>query len=283
MYLIYEKDLSLIEVTSTSNGVLTKWYDERNKLFIKTSSKITDDKYHIESYMECIAYEIGKLLGVNLVEYWLDTLKIKDKIIDVCVSKDYRVRLGVTSVLTAKELLIKNNVTSRSQRYKTLTTYYPDTKTEIDKMIVFDYLIANYDRHMRNIEFYRTSNGKILMSPLFDNGSSLLADWSTEEDLDDLLNSEELYEENIINSSTPSKCFTHEHSTEIMLVNKSVLSQLNFNIGEEDIKKILNRYSKFISNNRVELITKLLLTRLSKLKKLSNTESRPSWDNFFNT
>jgi serine/threonine-protein kinase HipA len=129
---------------------------------IKTSAFNNETKtYHVEAVMECLASDIGRLIGVTIVDYWLD---------------------------------------------------------ELDRLIVFDYLIDNYDRHMRNVELLSMEDGSVRLAPLFDNGSSLLADWVTEQDLPDLEESEELFEEHIINAETQSKCFAHDHRAELMLV-----------------------------------------------------------------
>ena len=53
----------------------------------------------------------------------------------------------------------------------------PDAKLQIDKMIVCDYIIANYDRHYRNFGAIRDINTLkwIGIAPIFDSGSCLWA------------------------------------------------------------------------------------------------------------
>jgi len=53
----------------------------------------------------------------------------------------------------------------------------PDAKLRIDKMLVCDYIIANYDRHYRNFGAIRNSVklNWIGIAPIFDSGSSLWA------------------------------------------------------------------------------------------------------------
>ncbi|MBS4884913.1 MAG: hypothetical protein KHZ85_09140 [Amedibacillus dolichus] len=55
----------------------------------------------------------------------------------------------------------------------------PNAKEQIDKMIVCDYIIANYDRHYRNFGAIRNVNTLewIGIAPIFDSGSSL---WATQ-------------------------------------------------------------------------------------------------------
>lgn len=47
-------------------------------------------------------------------------------------------------------------------------------QTEIERMIAFDYLIANRDRHGANIEVLRSEDGSVRLAPIFDNGLSLI-------------------------------------------------------------------------------------------------------------
>lgn len=57
----------------------------------------------------------------------------------------------------------------------------PNAKLQINKMIVCDYIIANYDRHYRNFGAIRNVNTLewIGIAPIFDSGSSLWATQST--------------------------------------------------------------------------------------------------------
>lgn len=90
--MIYLDHLKELDNTESSIGVIRKWYDEKNFRYIKASSlDKSDNNYHIEAIMECIAYEIGLILGIDIVPYWMDKLYISElEIIDVCVSEDYR-------------------------------------------------------------------------------------------------------------------------------------------------------------------------------------------------
>jgi hypothetical protein len=164
--MIYLDQLKEMDNSESSIGVIRKWYDETNSRYIKASSvDKSGKKYHIEAIMECIAYEIGQLLGIDVVPYWLDKLYISEnEIIDVCISEDYRLKRSVKSVVSANSYLLKMNdgVISRNERYERLTSISEKMKLDIDKMIVFDYLIDNYDRHLRNIEIVLLNDGTCL-------------------------------------------------------------------------------------------------------------------------
>lgn len=59
------------------------------------------------------------------------------------------------------------------------TLNIPNTKIQIDKMIICDYIIANYDRHYRNFDAIREINTLkwVGIAPIFDSGNSL---WATQ-------------------------------------------------------------------------------------------------------
>lgn len=262
---------SLGELNSSisDEGVVEKWYDEKNKLYIKTSRYLKGSRvYGTEAVMECVAYEIGKLLNVNVVPYRLDSItKKNNKNVLVCVSQDYRSLVGATARVSARKFLSKLgklSLNSRSDRYYSLINKYPHLRLELDKMIVFDYLIDNTDRHLNNFEFYTRGND-VYLSPLFDNGSSLLSDWYREDDLADLKSSKELFDDHIRYAETQSKCFAHQHSSELSLVDRSVFSHINMLIEVKEFDSILSKYSNYLSPLRVELISMLLKTRYNNI------------------
>ncbi len=267
--LLYEKDLHPLATAASSAGVMLKWYDRVQHTFIKTSSVINGD--HIEAIMECIASEIARLMGVRVLHYHLDILQLNDgQQKRVCVSADYRVSLQTSESISAQLFLISKEVdwTRRQPRYGALIHSFPHIRNDLDKMIAFDYLIDNYDRHMRNIELFRDCEGNVHLAPLFDNGSSLLADLLTEDDLFDLRSDETLYEEHMVLGQTPSKCFAHEHSTELLLIDHSVLSELHLDWSSNDIHNVTEQYSEYLSPLRRALIREMIDARLQTLRRL---------------
>lgn len=262
-------DLREMDNSESSIGVIRKWYDELNSNYIKASSlDKSNNRYHVEAIMECIAYEVGQLLGVDVVPYWLDKLYIsKKEIIDVCVSKDYKSARKVKSAISAHSYLLKEHSgsVSRKERYELIASISKNVKQDLDKMILFDYLIDNHDRHMRNVEIV-LQKGVISLSPIFDNGSSLLADW-LDEDLHDITEDEDLFEEKIIHAETTSKAFANEHAVEIGLVEKESYNHINLNISTDEFIMIVEKYSDFLSPIRKQMINKLLIHRYENIKR----------------
>ncbi|PLS02456.1 hypothetical protein [Neobacillus cucumis] len=269
--MIYLDDLRELDNAESSIGVIRKWYDEKNNYYIKASSlDKSNHTYHVEAIMECIAYEVGLLLGIDVVPYWLDKLYISEhEIIDVCVSEDYFYKRPIKEKVSAFSYLLKLHPgkLSREEQYNRITSISEKIKLDIDKMLVFDYLIDNYDRHLRNIEIALLKDGTITIAPIFDNGSSLLANWEFEEDLLDLKENEDLFEQNILHAETPAKAFANEHAIEIRMVGKEVYNHINLNIENKEFKSIIEKYSDYLSPLRKELIYKLLIHRYENIQK----------------
>lgn len=267
--MIYLEDLREMDNSESCIGVIRKWYDEINYYYIKASSfEKTKNRYHVEATMECIAYEVGQLFSVNVVPYWLDKLYIsKEEIIDVCVCKDYKLEQNVNSAISAHSYLLKESPgsLSRKERYERIASISQVVKHDLDKMILFDYLIDNHDRHMRNIEII-LQKGVISLSPIFDNGSSLLADW-LDDDLLDIMEDEDLFQDKIIYAETTSKALANEHAAEINMVHKETYHHINLNISNEDFEAIVEKYSNFLSPIRKQMIYKLLIHRYENIKR----------------
>lgn len=273
--MIYLDQLREMDNSESSIGVIRKWYDETKFHYIKASAlNKAINKYHVEAIMECIAYEIGCLLGINVVPYWLDKLYISEnEILDVCVSEDYRFVQPIKDVISANSYLLKMHPgeISRLERYSIITSISEKMRMEVDKMIVFDYLIDNYDRHLRNIEIVLLKDGTTTLSPIFDNGSSLLSNW-LDDDLIDLKEEDDLFEENIKYAQTVTKAFANEHASEIGLVDKQVYNNLNLNIPNENFKAIIEKYSEYLSPIRKEMIYELLIHRFANIKKRASKD-----------
>lgn len=274
--MIYLEDLREMDNSESSIGVIRKWYDEIHSNYVKASSYDKKNKrYHVEAIMECIAFEVGQLLSVDVVPYWLDKLYISmDEILDVCVSNDFKVSRKIQSSISANSYLLKEHpgITSRKERYDLIAGISKEVKLNLEKMILFDYLIDNHDRHMRNIELIQYK-GVISLSPIFDNGSSLMSDW-LDEDLEDILDDEDLFEEKIIYAETTSKAFANEHAVEIGLVDKETYKHINLNITKDEFYTIIEKYSDFLSPIRKQLINKLLTHRYENIKRRAAFENK---------
>lgn len=277
----FESDLVELSLAPSSNGVFRKWYDNENKVYIKASGEVaiskryrSKKKYHIESIMEVLAYEIGKLLGFKTIEYFLDTVMLKSgEEIVVCVSKDfminYKERISLLSLLA--------RINSEDESYENIISSFPKFKKDLDRILLFDFIIDNRDRHLRNIEIILDDKGSMLVGPIFDNGMSLLSDFIDDIDLEWIKEDEDCYENLFINAETPCKPFRLEHSSQIGLVDLSLADYLKLNVHREEIRDVIYRFKEHLSPLRLECIEKLvwfrylnILTRINKLNRKSN-------------
>ena len=131
------------------------------------------EKWGIEPVIEVLCYEIGKLMGLNVAEQSLIGMEGirygKNFRTLVCSSPDFR---------NGKTLIY-------------LASLYAEDESNIDfeklcrntgcgnnliNLLAFDLIIMNEDRHNSNIGFLMSDNGELKLSPIYDNGYSLLYD-----------------------------------------------------------------------------------------------------------
>ncbi|MEB6550893.1 hypothetical protein MXL46_17675 [Heyndrickxia sporothermodurans] len=97
-----------------------------------------------------------------------------------------------------------------------------------------------------------------------------MSDWEEDEDLLDLMENEDLFEETIVYAETTSKAFANEHSIEIGLVDKDVYNNINLDITEDEFFEIIEKYSDYLWPVRKQMIQKLVIQRYENIKKLAN-------------
>lgn len=147
--------------------------------FFKTSLIQQGKIYSTEFWSEIIAAEVGCWLGFNVLPYHIAKTKVKIG----CISK---------SITSEKDRLIEGVALLKGYD----KTYNPEDKTsykkytfefvkqaitrfglkrylpDFIKMLVFDAIIGNSDRHQENWAFVETPSS-IDFSPIYDSGSSL--------------------------------------------------------------------------------------------------------------
>lgn len=249
-------------------GMLEKLYDFADNRYMKYPSYSYRNKGFtgLESVTECIAFDLAKCLMVDSIKYSL--IDTGDFV--VCQSPNYVRNFDLRSVISADALLKKLSITIRGERFNALINLAPQAKLSLEKMLLFDYIICNTDRHLANFEFYLDENHELHLSPLFDNGTSLLSD-KTDDELKELISSKDdnlLYHDIFVNATTPSKSFTAQHSLDLHMVSQESINRINLKVTREQIERILSKYSNYLTPLRKELIINLIDTRLSKLRSL---------------
>lgn len=151
----------------TTNGMLPKcWRRIDGKIFLYKGGTMGASNTGNEPYSEFYAYQIGKILGINVVPYSLS--KWKNTLCSTC------------ELFTSKDIsFVPVGRIVRSGGMQAVKAYYNKLGTEFEKalndMLVFDALIFNTDRHYGNFGFLIDSrtNRIIAPAPLFDHGNSL--------------------------------------------------------------------------------------------------------------
>ena len=151
----------------TTNGMLPKcWRRIDGKILLYKGGTMGASNTGNEPYSEFYAYQIGKILGINVVPYSLS--KWKNTLCSTC------------ELFTSKEVsFVPVGRIVRSGGMQAVKAYYNKLGAEFEKalndMLVYDALIFNTDRHYGNFGFLIDSrtNRIIAPAPLFDHGNSL--------------------------------------------------------------------------------------------------------------
>lgn len=174
IFKIPEAQFTTFYPNSCSSGCLlkTKYLNDNNEvLYIKLSHKAKNNMWRRESLFEVICYRIGKALGLPVLEYipcLIDLLNGSPPEFG-CYSMSY-IKKGDIS-LTARNICEANFGLYSTTGNNLRKLGYSDF---IDKLIAWDYIIGNCDRHENNIEFICHLDGSVDPAPIFDNGKSLL-------------------------------------------------------------------------------------------------------------
>lgn len=152
----------------TTNGMLPKcWRRVDGKILLYKGGTMGASNTGNEPYSEFYAYQIGKILGINVVPYSLS--KWKNTLCSTCelfTSKD-------VSFVSVGRIVRSGGMQAVKAYYKELGT---DFEKALNEMLIFDALIFNTDRHYGNFGFLVDSHTNRILAPapLFDHGNSLL-------------------------------------------------------------------------------------------------------------
>ena len=237
-------------INSSSLGVYTKYVRvvDGNKYLVKSGRGNEKSKTSIlEPVTECICYELAKLMGIDCAEYRLEEdnsglLSVSKWFYDDDKEKFY-----------SANKLMKILGISRENLYSKLINNIPNIKQDLNNMIIYDYIVNNTDRHLKNFGFLKRGN-ELRFAPIYDNGLALGSHLD-----DDELESEDI--EDLLFDSDYAKCFDTSNRRQLDLVDGY---ELNIDI---DYKFVVNKYSKYFSENRVEFILELLQQRIEEVKK----------------
>lgn len=170
-------DKNRFSVYSNSKGNLLKTEYQKDGLihFVKTGRMQLRDfpgYWGIEPVIEVICFRLGWLMGLDMAEQTLSILSGKryDKEIltFICDSPDFR---------QGKSIVYLQTLYIQDRRYLDFDFLCRNTgATDLINMLTFDLIIMNEDRHNGNVAWLTNDDGSLKMTPIFDNGYSLLYD-----------------------------------------------------------------------------------------------------------
>ena len=263
------KDLTYLEWTRTrhssgSAGSFLKAYEIKNgkKYYYKLSNY--DPVYGItghESVNELIADRLLTVLNIEHLDYTLIHAKIsiKGSVYEtyLCRSEDFKEKGDFKTALDAYYDMEAENGESPYDFCRRM-----GFEEYIDKMLVFDFLIINRDRHGANIELIRNKDREGLHpAPLFDHGLSMILDKSMKpEDFKPL-------------DDKKVQCFVGTSSTfeNLKLIPKEKLIKLpEFN--DELFNFIFSDISEILGDDLAKMTYKLLKERAKAYEDFCNSQ-----------
>lgn len=155
----------------TSGGQLPKAWDIKHAILYKGEQSL-GDTYCV--YSEVICSDLAGLLGIPHVSYWLEEHSYTTG--SSSSSKLYKAPLAVCKsfvdaehiAISLYDIMLKNDC-SQNQAVK----FICDRNVEFHcKMLLFDFIIANPDRHLRNLGFMKYQNALSVL-PLYDHDKAL--------------------------------------------------------------------------------------------------------------
>lgn len=161
-----------------SGGNLRKWvgYIGNDKVYVKASSTYRGGTFY-ECECECVACRLAGMLCIGyVVGYYLDRAVYQGREFTVCYSKDF---VGDSEYKSYNSLIPDAYKYTGLEKYSRVAGYEPSLRSLIDTILLFDSIIGNSDRHLRNTGILKSKTGFISI-PLFDNGNSMFYDKSCE-------------------------------------------------------------------------------------------------------
>lgn len=177
---INRANIILLDINTTSKGNQAKYYDTKNKLYIKEQFRYQNVLW--KDYMvEHLSSIVGSMLNTSIPIIYQDIVKLSNGRY-ACVSKDFALDKRFVPIAKFEEykdiakscgysfkvyrclidLMMKHNISES------------DAKEYLNTMIILDFLLCNEDRHYNNFGLlYNEEESKFSICPLFDFGIGL--------------------------------------------------------------------------------------------------------------
>lgn len=253
--------------------------------------KFKKDIYTTDHVSECIAYELAKLLDIPCAKFELGTYQGREgsmsyNIVDregailiegiYCISAIYNFDAERLIDVETGEKYSLEMIRKVLEPLELFDSFLP--------LLVFDFLIGNTDRHQSNWALI-LENGKLSLSPLYDNSSSLCA-YVKEDRIKQYLGKDMLLWKSLVDTKSRSiiritghdkKAPTHLEMLKFLKKQyyretKDIVQMMEERISEEAVCRILDKYKESLSEEKRALIKKYILAKIEMLKNVYKKE-----------
>ena len=159
----------------TTVGVLPKYWDrDKSKVFLVKGGTRHYANAGLEPISEVCASVIAEVLGLNAIRY--DYAIVENRPVSICklfTSED----IGLLTAQEFRFLAGIDNISVSLKDYMEIMQNFGLETKELKRMIFFDDLVRNSDRHLNNWGFSVCNNTRRLLglAPIWDTGESLIA------------------------------------------------------------------------------------------------------------
>ncbi len=247
---LYGRKFSSTHPELTTDGFLPKcWVREGSSIYLKKSGTEGFRNTGNEPFSEVLATQLLTKLGYKHIKYNLENYKSETvSSCEIMTDKD--------NMLIPLSSLLDININEIDKVREFCNNISKECLEDFNKMIIFDYLTLNSDRHTNNIGFLANSKSYRIkgLAPIYDNGASMLCYFDTTEEYQTI--------DEYLLECIPK---TYDSFLKEAIISKN---QLGDNHNLEKIKNFkFNNNLLNINNRRIDFIEKFINNRLTFLLK----------------
>lgn len=254
--------------------------------------KFKKDEETTDHVSECVASDLAELIGIPCAKFEIGRYRgregsmsynIVDQSEKILIEGVYCINLVYDSFDVEKLMDIKTGDKYSLQMIKCALDQL-NLFAEFLPILVFDFLIGNTDRHQSNWALI-LNKGKLSISPLYDNSSSLCA-YVKEERVSQYLGADYRMWNSLVDSKSRSilrigsqeeRRPTHLEMLKYLHDNfysetKNIVAKIKTYVTEQSIYDILCKYDEVLSEDRKKLIQNYLLSKIQLLKEVYKEE-----------